>query len=115
MIMLKYGEKNQSLTDWSTELNIQIKTLRYRLRSGWTPGQILGLEEKENQVQPYNFLRRRRLEYNGQNLTYAEWEVQTGVSAMILYTRIKRGWKPEYALFAPKWCRLETWEWTSKQ
>lgn len=43
----------------------------------------------------------RRLAFNGENLTLAEWAGRTGISLGTIWARLARGWDPVKTLTAP--------------
>jgi len=43
----------------------------------------------------------RRLEYNGENLTVAEWSEKTGMQYETILSRVKKGWSPSDIIGKP--------------
>lgn len=92
--MLEYNGVTQSVKAWSEDTGIKHRTIRARLKLGWTIGQALGFEHREEyrkgQVKPITF--------NGQTMMIKDWANEIGVKPVTLYARLHQGWTVEQAL-----------------
>lgn len=93
-IMLKYDNKEKSLSEWSKELNINLGTLYNRYYKGWSNEEILyGKNSSKSTIY---------LEHDGKKLTLKEWGRIVGVHQDTLRNRMKKGYEIEKILYGEK-------------
>ena len=92
--MLKYDNKEKSLSEWSKELNINLGTLYNRYYKGWSNEEILyGKNSSKSTIY---------LEHDGKKLTLKEWGRIVGVHQDTLRNRMKKGYEIEKILYGEK-------------
>ena len=89
--VIEYDSKRLLISEWAKELNLDIGTIKYRLRAGWSIADTF-----ETQV-----TKGVKYEHNGHNLTLKEWADRTGIGLTTLQYRISTGVPIEFALGKP--------------
>lgn len=78
----------------------------YRIKAGWSVGEALGFVEREKKG-PQDYVKAKRLTYNGQTATYKEWSELTGLPITTINSRVLANWPEEAVLNTPQGTRLE--------
>ena len=82
--------RSQTIAEWSKITGISIRTIRGRLKYGWTTSDVL--TPKKNH---------RRLTLDGRSMTMLEWQKETGIGRTTIRNRIEDGWTVRDALTKP--------------
>jgi len=88
-VLLTWDGRTQGIVAWAKECGVNHKTIRQRMKMGWTDAQALGKEPRTSKGKTY--------EYRGRKLTTAELAAETGVKEETISTRLKRGYSVESA------------------
>ena len=93
-IRLTYNGKTQIISDWARYLNIDVHTIGYRHRQGWSDKECLfgkkTHKDKKNSVY---------LTYQGETLNIYQWAKKLNVRYKTVLVRHERGWSDEECLF----------------
>ena len=93
---ITYKGKKQTVTEWSKELGINVRTLTKRLRV-WDVEKAFTTPVDTAHKRP---LHRHEIEFRGETKSITEWAKDIGVAPMTLHKRIER-WGIERALTTP--------------
>ncbi len=81
--MLTHDGITMTVSAWARRTGIDVGTIQFRLRSGWTVEEALTI--------PVRSLESRTLSHNGLTLTLKEWSARLSVPYHTLYSRINSG------------------------
>ena len=87
--LLEHDGVVHSLTEWSKITGLSVDLISSRLKSDWSVGEALDLEERDDF---------RYLTYNGVRRSLKEWSELTGIINSKIITRIQSGWSIGQAL-----------------
>lgn len=85
--IIEHNGIRQTVSKWSKERKIPIRTIKLRLYLEWEPAEILGFEPRQE-----------RYDYRGHSKTLKEWEEAIGIPESKLFVRIVNGWSIGQAL-----------------
>lgn len=107
---IRYGQRGITVcNEWMNFLNFYNWAINNGYNNNLTIDRINvnGNYEPSNcrwvtlKTQMNNMSRNTRLFFNGKNLTYSEWESETGIKQHTIAKRIKSGWSIKDALCTP--------------
>ena len=90
--VLEFNGKNQTLAQWSEELNINYDALRDRLNEEWSVEDALTTPVIKNT---------RVITFEGKTKNITEWANGLNIHYMTLHGRLKRGWSVKKTLTTP--------------
>lgn len=101
--MITIGDRTKCLSEWAREAGLSVALVCYRLRSGWSAADAVGLGAGRGNAlaaaeRDYGAT---TIEANGKTLTIAEWAKEIGVKENTLRARLAKGWSPQEAVGRP--------------
>jgi hypothetical protein len=88
---IEVGGVRQSVAEWSKQCGVPRETIFYRLKSGWSPAQAVGLEDRPD----------RLWEWEGKRYTLLELVEMHGMIYQTVWLRLRNGWSLKEALTTP--------------
>lgn len=101
--LITLNEKTQTLQMWSKEVGISEKTIRSRLKLGWTIEKTLSTPVKSVKYNGPHLI-----EFNSETHNITEWAKITGIARNVISQRIFKGWSIEKILTTPTAKRKKT-------
>ncbi len=77
--IIEHNGIRQTISKWSKERKIPIRTIKLRLYLEWQPAEILGFEPRQE-----------RYDYRGHSKTLKEWQAVTGIPETVLFVRLEQ-------------------------
>lgn len=100
---LTVGGQTKCVAEWAREAGLSSAAVLYRLRAGWSTADAVGLGAGRGNV--LNGLRCRdrapQVTANGRTMTIAAWADCVGIKANTIWTRLRKGWSPDFAVSTP--------------
>lgn len=98
-ILVKVGDKEQTINEWASELGLKPNTFRKRLRrQGWTPELAVEAQNPASGAAHGG----KVYEFEGRSMTVTRWAQELGISRTLLSNRLLAGWTMERAVKTPR-------------
>lgn len=91
--LLTFEGRTQTVAEWAHERDINVRTLRGRLSTGWTAEEALSRPASSTRT-PRTI---QLLTFNGETLPVTEWARRSGINSQTLRSRLNSGWNPKDA------------------
>jgi hypothetical protein len=95
-----YNGETLTLAEWSRKTGIHVTTLCSRLIRGWETEAALTKKPQKN-PNASKKSSARMITHNGQSQSVAEWSRATGISSLVIWRRLRRGWSESDAVSIP--------------
>lgn len=92
--IIVFNGESLCIGDWCVRFNLNRNTLQKRLKDGWK------IEKALKTPQPRNPNHGRKIEFNGEAHTAAEWSRKIGVPRKVIERRMRDGW-PVHIVLGP--------------
>jgi hypothetical protein len=95
-IKLTIGRQTKTLTEWAKVSPVKYSTIYHRIQAGWTPYEAVFAEPSRPKGRDY-----KPITIDGRSQLIKEWAKESPVAASTIAWRLRQGWPPREAVFAP--------------